>query len=221
MRPLITGTCFAALAALALCTESRADTVLDAYSRGYYNQTGLVGNNSGFAVSNYASGVFSGDVTQRSYIAFDLTAVSGHFSGAVAYLDDPLVVGNPGVFNFYAVAYDSNLVAGTGFLAAYNAIGSGTLVGSATITASGPVSVTFNADGLSAIEAAEGGDFVLGVSPTNSTGINAAFLLTSGPSAVTSLTLTTSVPVPEPTSLVVLGFSVFGLGALRRKRSSK
>jgi len=211
------------VAALAITASgaAAAPVTIDAYASGYYQ-------NSGGTPSPGSTNIIE-DSTRNTYFAFDLSGVSGTVTGARL-----TIFGNNGSFSLSAPGtvtysiYDvtTNIAALTGHTAgpaAFTDLGSGTVFGSTSITATS----TFGAmpqleidlsGGLSNFASALGGLLALG-GGSNLTGNQGLLWISSFRNPAAQLTLDVN-PVPLPAALplfaTVLGGS--GLIAWRRRR---
>lgn len=208
-------------------SQARAGSVtLDATGRGWIDYE--TDPNSMFFHTQFANGNTPGNFytaggigldLERDHFDFAIPAFSGTLVGATLSLDNfapPGHVGGPTTFSVSSLGMYGTY----GFMS----IGAGTPYGSATINASGTVTIALNAAALAAISADQGGTFSLGgVDSGEANYANYDFEFTrSAADAVTSLTLDTRpTSTPEPASLMLLGIGVLGLVGYRwRKRNA-
>ena len=176
---------------------------------------------------NYLTG--AAGMQFHSFFAFDLSGVTGPFSAAQLSLFNPLN-GYDGL-NANATEtltiYDFSssiptLLNGTGGLGAYNDLGSGTVLGTTTVSAANNnsfVTVNLNAAGVAAFNAAGTGQIVLGGSLGSSPG---GFVFGFSGAESTGVDLTPGGPVaaaPAPPTLLagLFGIGVAGLGGVVRR----
>ena len=150
-------------------------TVLNAISTGWYDQTGYHDS----ANPNYIAGLCGssdacdgGDLIYNDFFVFDLSAVTGPIVSAALSLGQPAPNGYFGpaggsTYTNYDVATPiSQLTADqSGATAIFNDLGSGTAYGSTVVGLSSvgaQVDIAINANGLAALNSAEGGQFAIG-----------------------------------------------------------
>lgn len=218
-------------AALLMGTVAQSHAILiSATERGAYrSDTGAFGTGgAGTASGNYLTGLRSSGVEFRSFFNFDLSSVSGTITSATfdisldsTFGDSPNPFETLGIFDVTTSIAD--LINNTGGLSAFADLGSGTQFASASVSTtatSGTVSIAMNAAGLSALNAAIGGDFAVGGALTSLAGVGVEeFLFGSSlnsPATIFDLNITTS--VPEPTILALLCFGLVGIGFARKTR---
>ena len=174
-------------------------TVLTPESTGWYNELGLHYAGRENYITGYCSTLnCSIGVNYRSYFVFDFSGVTGPITSAVLSASNPVVLGE-GVLTLASLTTPiATLEAGhLDDVATYNDLTGGTPY--ASVSYSGPThqdpqEISFNAAGLYAAAAAEGGKFAF-----------------SGSSIAT--------PTPEPSTWTMMLVGVGGLGcALRRRR---
>jgi hypothetical protein len=188
-------------------------TTLTATSRGWVSETGS--NNGGGASANYLAGrcgssdlCAGDDKFFNNYFVFNLgTFTGGTITSAVLQLQQNGSATQPGYISptpsLTYTLWDSSIAAasmpGTGTIAFYDDLGSGTAFGSTVVTAATNgtiVGISFNATGLAALNAAGRNAFGFGGS------INAA------PGAV---------PESATWMMMIAGFGIVG-GAMRRRQ---
>lgn len=233
-----------ALAAI-VATGGQSDAAfISTTDRGWYDNTGFhIPDNT-----NYITGFIPADpdfpddspaATYRSFYTFNLVGQT------LQYLSAALVVYNPGAATDFGPGYSSpdatetitlfgvttpvaSLTNGTGGVAAFNDLGTGPVYGSAVMSAADNgqfVTITLNATGLAALNAARGGSFAVGASVTSLSGQQTAEEFVFGFSGVSSnpqygATFLNVVPVPAPAGVVLglIGAGSFGIGGLGRRR---
>ena len=152
-----------------------------------------------------------------------VASVSGTITSAEfdVALGPPAFGSGPSPVTLELFAYSgsiSDLDSGSAGVAGFNALGSGTLLGSMSANTSdtGTLSIALNGSAVAAIQAAEGGNFavggrVLGTPPTDYLFGN------SIDTAQTTLRLGTSA-VPEPGSVVLLAIALAMIATTARRR---
>lgn len=184
-------------------------TDIQASFTGWYDYTGLhQSGNPDYIAGNCSLGACGGAAAYNDFFVFDLSGVSGPITSA------QLSIGNPGApypgYSGAASATYSNydvttpiatLEAGnTGATGIYNDLGSGVLyaaTGVSTADNGTQVLINLDADALTALNAAEGGQWAVG-------GTLGTF----------------SAGVPEPTTWAMFILGIFGVGAMLRSRKS-
>jgi len=200
--------------------------VLNDVSRGSYTQTGVFGTGgSGTASGNYLTG--SHGVSQlNSFFVFDLTGINTPVTSATLSFNYPngWNSGAPITVSFYDYTGSiSALTGGTGGLAAFNDLGSGTFYGSTTISlGTTSFSLLLNAAALSAISGAAGGSFAIGGTISGAEG--ETFLggnTLDAPPVTLALRAPAVAAVPEPATwaMMLVGFGVVGFSLRRRRRT--
>lgn len=205
------------LAVLALLVMALGSTafatnysVINWYS-GWYDSTGFHDS----ANNNYFSGIHGSQY--NNFFIFDLAGVSGAVTGA-SFTINTYEVTAPGTYTVYATSL-TPAVAGdcTGCMATYNALTSGTALGSVSLDSSNSnayVTLALNAAGLAWLQANEGGQIVLGGSfPAVNDGDFAFGSSDFDPG--NHLDINT---VPEPGTLVMFGSAVVGLAGIARRK---
>jgi hypothetical protein len=212
-----------ALAILALCCAPAfgGTVTINNSDSGWYDQTGF--NSAGNA--NYSAGNHF-DSQLNDYFSFTLTGVSGTVTAATFNVSSYSVFVS-GTYDIYSTSLTPAQMGGgcSGCVAIFNALSSGSLIGSLGVTPSDSnttLTIALNAAGLAWLTANEGGGIVLGGAfpqPANG-GDNDIF----GNSSFTdsnNLTITSG-SVPEPSSVVFMGTGLLlllgGARGLRNRR---
>lgn len=207
---------------------AQADTfTLTAFDSGWYDNTGehFAGN------QNYAVGRGPTGPVFRNFLAFNVQGLS-NFQSATLRLYNPAGQsgGGTATFTLYAVSTTpADLLAShTGRTDIFADLGSGVVLGSITLDLSisdNIVSIDLNADALAALNNS-GGTFILGGSLGDDPP-GFLFFGTGNPLDIRELVVEASgapvppAPVPEPTSMLLLGAGLTGAAALRRRRKGR
>jgi hypothetical protein len=228
-------------AAAAAATPADAATVVS-YERGWYESTGvhLVGNDNYFAGRQDETPFDE----KRNFFVFDLSGFSSITSATLELLVGPtppfdsiISIGGTETYTLFDFGGSiSDLTGGTGGVLAYTDLGTGTSYGSIVVTDGADegtvISITLNAAGIAAANAAAGGDFAIGGAITS---LLAApppwadeyvfgFTGSGDPSDGNTRLIVEGTPanaaVPEPASLVVFG-TLFSVGAIAARRKRK
>jgi len=179
-------------------------TATDPISGGYYNQ-GWWPDNSGNTASdnntNFYTGT-SGSTSLNNFFSFSLAGIDGPGTSAVLRLVGPYDHENlPLTYSIFDVSTDpATLNFNDGFSAAiYTDLGSGVLYGSILVSSlTDPTDVSLNAAGLAALNAAIGDE--------------ASYFSIGG-------TVTPGGAIPEPSTILLLGSALAGLGLWRQRRA--
>ena len=217
---LLTAAAFMGLA----CTASASLIVtLDHDDRGWYRSNGTHSPVN----TNYTNGGI-GNNEYRNFFVFDLSGVSGTILSAYLHLAMPNNgYRSPDSTETYRVqdvtTSIASLIAGTGGVAAFNDLGSGTVFGSQTVQNSdegGFVDVTLNSSALTELNAATGQWAVGGnISTLNAIpDLEYAFAFSNG-TQTTQLVLLTA--VPEPTTFLPLLGLIAGAVMFHRPRRQR
>ncbi len=199
-----------------LALNAATVTSYNTYS-GWYDSTGSHENGN----TNYFTGNEEG--TQlNDFFVFDLAGPSGNVLSATLNVYSYEVEAS-GTYTIYATSLTPAIEGDcTGCVSTYNALTSGAVIGSLSVTPSDSDSwlqLGLNSAGLAWLQANEGGQIVLGGSfpqPLNPNSEDAVFSY-SDFNAGNNLSITTSA-APEASTLLLLCTGVLGLaGALRRK----
>lgn len=167
----VAATCAAALGLADARPASAA--LINTTERGWYNSTGFHDPLN----SNYITGFEAFGAEYRNFLVFDLSSVSGTVVAAQLQLFNPIsppangpgyVSPNPTeTYNLYDVSTPiATLTAGgSGLTSVFNDLGTGTVLGTATVSAADNgqyVNINLNAAGLAAVNAALGGQLAIG-----------------------------------------------------------
>ena len=231
------------LAALLVCASAQnaAAVTIDATDRGWYGDNG--NHNSGLL--SYLSGDCRGAICVggtntgidefRNFFVFDLSGVTGPITVATLRLHNTdgttQFPNNVGFFSdtgseTYLVSEVStaiaSLLAGTGGMAAFGDLGSGTSYGSFTATSAANgtfVEIALNSAAIAALNQASG-LFAFGGSITTLNGFpDEETLFAFSDSGLLSDTQLELTVVPEPSAVLLLAAGIALLGALRTRRA--
>lgn len=223
----------AAAAIVAPATANAATITVDAIASGAYNAAGARAS----ATENFLTGQF-GQVERRSFLAFDLSGVSGAVTAAKLRLHNPelsaFIRGYVSPDMSEALAFwdvttsAASFLDGSAGLSGYADLGGGTLFGMQSVGAADNgtvIEIDLNAAALAALNAATGGDFLIGGALTSLSG-NAdqyVFGFTMAnfvPDHTRALVLEVSpaVAVPAPSALLLAGTGLFLLGLARSRQ---
>jgi PEP-CTERM motif len=199
---------------------SVADIILDASNSGFYNDVG----NQQFG--NYIVGRLTiPSQVSNDYFVFDLTGVKGNISSATLKLTNPTDGYSSQdlneTFTIFNVATPIGTLLKPGGLmpGIFLDLGSGTSYGSGTVSAADngkTLSFGFNANGIQALNAAEGMKLAIGGSLTSlstRTDNEYAFAYSGSGGEVRQLVITTT---PEPSTLASMSLGALGLVLLKR-----
>jgi MYXO-CTERM domain-containing protein len=192
----------------------------DWVDRGWYDNAGT----HGVTNTNYISGKF-GATTWNNFFLFDLSTVTGNVvTAATLSLTQPVggYFGPDRTFELWSYEGSvGDLIGGTGGVAAYNDLQSGTLLGSLTLGTSSSgttVVVSFNAAGLGYLtsnlgnsQVVVGGHLDFDANQTD----NYTFGFTGAATDLSRLDMKTAVPAPGAVALLGLA----GLVSRRRRRN--
>jgi hypothetical protein len=207
---------FLAISVLSWGLASAGTVTLGAVNSGFYDAKG--GSTSG----NYAAGWFVGttSIELRDYFVFDLSTISGTITAATLHIttNQYISVDPNETFSVFDVATAlGTLTAGSGGVAAFTDLGSGTSFGSIVVPNSAPafVDVALNANGLAFLQA-NSGQVGLGGALTSLAkgGSTEALFNASSATLVRQLVITTTTSgVPEPSAILLCSFGILALGA--------
>src|SRR5262249_28224058 len=152
---------FLVLSLLSSGSASGASITLDATARGAYDSltNAFATGGAGTSTGNYLTGQLALD-QNHSFFVFDLTSVSTPFTDGSFVVDRAELVGYPTapLALFDSIGSISAFLDNTAGAAGFADLGSGTPFGSVTVTTASPglYTITFNAAGLAALNAALG-----------------------------------------------------------------
>lgn len=211
MTPLKTGLLACALMA-ASATASLAQT-LTATNAGALRSDG--GSLYLGTPRNIYTGVASGE-SWRSFVSFSVPVSATNYTSATLNLGPTNDTGGPNTLEVFDASADP---AATPVITAYNDIGTGVSLGSASISG-GTVQVTLNASGLAAVNAAKGATLHLGLVNSTITLPSDNIFGGSQDSGPRQLVLSTATPVPTLSewAMILLGAILAGGAALYIQR---
>jgi large repetitive protein len=217
-----------------------ATITLSAATRGWYRPTGVTNGTS--ATNNYISGDCRGAVCgvesddMRNWFNFDLSAVSGTVISARLLLDIRPGGGADGyastssaseTYTVFDVSPGNVGSLGTSSVAIHTDLGSGVTFATYIATSASlgtTASISLNAAGLAALQAAFGGAFAVGGAVTTLNGVaddEYVFGFSHITPNQTRLEITTQDAVPEPGTWLLFGTGVALLATRRMKQLLK
>ncbi|QDU41483.1 hypothetical protein Mal4_58510 [Maioricimonas rarisocia] len=204
---------------------------LDATDSGSYSRSGFHDDTS---IHYFVAAARSDSSPARNFFTFDLGSVSGTIVGATLRLENPssgfeVFPATYSLFDLSApipeltMSHSRDSSAGQ---AIHTDLGTGKSYGSIGVdyTSKGTIlAISLNAQAISDLNAAVGGDFAIGGALSGSTFVT-LFSGTASPLLVrqlvleTSSTVTTTTPEPSSLALLSIGAAMTGLGAARLRR---
>ena len=221
------------LAAATPVAANAATITVDGSASGAYNAAGARVSTT----QNFLTGQF-GQAERRSFLAFDLAGVAGTVTSAKLRLHNPELsafirgYASPDAsetLTFWDVTTAAaSFLDGTAGLGGYADLGGGILFGTQSVSAADNgtvIEIDLNAAALTALNAAAGGDFLIGGALTSLSGMadQYVFGFTMAdfvPDKTRELVLEVApaAAVPEPPALLLAGTALVLLGLARRVR---
>ena len=213
---------FVACAALIGAGSAYADTfTLNSTSFGWWDSTGAHTASN----TNYGTGDNASNVDHRSFFVFDLSGVSGTITSATlrifsAFYGSPDPTETLSIFDV-STPIPTLIANGTGQVGIYDDLGSGTLLGSTSVSPANNnanVSITLNSATLTALQAGLGSNFAFGgaITTLSRPGLTeGVFFFTTNLTGTRQLIVET---VPEPTSLLLLASGLAAIAMVRARK---
>lgn len=198
-----------ALALVALPSAVSAQTTVVSSRAAWVTNAGYMGSRT--SNQNTFTG-FSSNLDYRSYISYSIPQSTRAFTSAVIRVNTADIRNGPNDLTVYDVSSDIATATGADLYADF---GSGTILGSITglSTSNATIDITLNADGLAAVNAAQGSTISFGfVSSPTTAASDGVFGATNG-STLRQLILTPTVDAPDPVpTMSEWAMILFGLG---------
>ncbi|MEE2850367.1 MAG: hypothetical protein VX561_10920 [Pseudomonadota bacterium] len=190
---------------------------------GYYRDNWVA--SGGSVGNNHTTGFFAGN-DHGGYFVYNIPA-GEPITGATLSVNAASVLNGPNTLEVHDVTTSpETVVSFAPNVAIYNDLGTGVLYGTAVATTDRQtLTVTLNADAISAINAARGKSFALGFAiATGNSGENHTIFLASVYPTPRELILSRAAPTPVPTmtewAMVLFGMILVGSAALYIQRRS-
>lgn len=203
--------------------EAASAETLSGPLAGYYRDNGVA--SGGSVGNNHTTGFFAGN-DHRGYFVYNIPA-GEPITGATLSINAASVLNGPNTLEVHDVTTSpETVVSFAPNVAIYNDLGTGVLYGTAVATTGRQtLTVTLNADAISAINAARGKSFALGFAiATGNSGENHTIFLGSGNTTPRDLILSRAAPAPVPTmtewAMIIFGTMLAGGAAfyIQRRR---